>query len=245
MARADSNVRDSEVEDSVDFSIIVSADAEWAAVKPLFTNIRLEHSPYGEVFHTTVENRPILVFQGGWGKVAAAASTQYVVDRFKPRYLINLGTCGGVQGRIERFDVVAVERVIIYDVYEAMGDSSEAIAHYTTDLNVPESLPPSIIRTTLYSADRDLTPMYLRELENLFQPRVVDWESGAIAWVARRNGIPVLILRGVTDLANVDKMEAQDNLSLFQENASHVMHKLVQDLPLYLKAAAAAAGFRR
>lgn len=167
------------------------------------------------------------------------------MDRFKPRYLINLGTCGGVEGRIQRFDVVAVERVIVYDVYEAMGDSSQAIAHYTTDLDVPESLPPSIIRTTLYSADRDLTPVHLRELEKMFQPRVVDWESGAIAWVARRNGIPVLILRGVTDLANVDKMEAQDNLSLFRENASHVMHKLVRDLPLYLKAAAAADGFRR
>jgi hypothetical protein len=54
-----------------------------------------------------------------------------------------------------------------------------------------------------------------------------------------------LILRGVTDLANVDKMQTQDNLSLFQENASHVMHKLVQDLPLYIKAAAAADAFRR
>jgi adenosylhomocysteine nucleosidase len=232
-------------EDNVEFSIIVSADAEWAAVKPLFTNIRLEHSPYGEFFHTTIEKRPILVFQGGWGKVSAAASTQYVVDRFKPRYLINLGTCGGVEGRIQRFDVVAVERVIIYDVYEAMGDSSEALAHYTTDLQVPDSLPPSIMRTTLYSGDRDLTPAHLRELEKMFEPRVVDWESGAIAWVARRNGIPVLILRGVTDLANMDKMEAQDNLSLFRENASHVMHKLIQDLPLYLKAAAAADGLRR
>lgn len=58
------------MEDSVDFSIIVSADAEWAAIKPLFTNIRLEHSPYGEFFHTTIESRRILVFQGGWGKVA-------------------------------------------------------------------------------------------------------------------------------------------------------------------------------
>ena len=87
--------------------------------------------------------------------------------------------------------------------------------------------------------------MHLRELEKMFQPRVVDWESGAIAWVARRNRIPVLILRGVTDLANIDKMEAQDNLSLFRENALQVMQKLVQDLPSYLNAAAAADGLRR
>jgi adenosylhomocysteine nucleosidase len=228
----------------VEFSIIVSADAEWAAVKPLFTNIRLERSPYGEFFGVTIENRRVVFFQGGWGKVAAAASTQYVVDRFKPKYLINLGTCGGVEGRIQRFDIVAVERVIIYDIYEAMGDSGDAIAHYMTELHVPDSLPASIIRTTLYSGDRDLTPVHLRELEKKFQPRVVDWESGAIAWVANRNGLPVLILRGVTDLVNIDSMEAQDNLSLFRENASQVMRKLVQDLPLYLKAADAANGAR-
>src|SRR5215471_2643153 len=177
MASASSNVRDSDVEENkVEFSIIVSADAEWAAIKPLFTNIQLEQSPFGEFFHKTIEKQQVLFFQGGWGKVAAAASTQFVVDKFKPSYLINLGTCGGVEGRIQRFDVVAVERVIIYDVYEAMGESSEALAHYTTDLDVPESLPPSIIRTTLYSADRDLTSSHLRELEKMFQPRVVDWE---------------------------------------------------------------------
>src|SRR5580765_6554088 len=118
MTSACSKVRDSDVEeDKVEFAIIVSADAEWAATKPLFPNIRLERSPYGEFFDATIENRRILFFQGGWGKVAAAASTQYLVDTFKPKYLINLGTCGGVEGRIRRFDTIAVERVIIYDIY--------------------------------------------------------------------------------------------------------------------------------
>jgi adenosylhomocysteine nucleosidase len=91
----------------------------------------------------------VLFFHGGWGKVAAAASTQYVIDCFKPQYLINLGTCGGIEGRIARFDVVAAERTIIYDIHESMGNSEEANAYYATDLNVPPELPQSVIRTTI------------------------------------------------------------------------------------------------
>ena len=57
---------------------------------------------------------------GGWGKVAAAASAEYAVARWHPRYLVNLGTCGGITGRIDRFAIVLVNRTIIYDIYEAM-----------------------------------------------------------------------------------------------------------------------------
>jgi nucleoside phosphorylase len=86
----------------------------------------------------------------------------------------------------------------------------------------------------VYSADRDLTPANLLELQTRYRPRVVDWESGAIAWVAARNEVPVLILRGVTDLVNLNKGEAEGNLPLFHENARQVMQGLVRDLPKYL-----------
>ena len=213
------------------FSVIISANAEWEAVKSMGPDSCIEHSPYGEYFQSIVGDDPTLFFHGGWGKVAAAASTQYVIDHFKSQYLINLGTCGGIEGRINRFDIVAVERTVIYDIHEAMGESQQAVAHYITNLEVPRELPASIIRTTMYSADRDLTPHYLRELEKRYRPRVVDWESGSIAWVAKRNRMPLLILRGVTDMVSLDKAEADGNLALFRENARHVMESLIRDLP--------------
>jgi adenosylhomocysteine nucleosidase len=214
--------------------VIVSANAEWKPVKAQFADIRVDHSPYGEHFVASIGNNSVLFFHGGWGKVAAAGSTQYVIDHFKPRHLINLGTCGGIEGRVRRLDVVAAERVVIYDIHEAMGDSRKAIAHYATDLDIPENLPSSIIRTTMYSADCDLTPSNLWGLESRYRPTVVDWESGAIAWVARRNGVSILILRGVTDLVSVRKAEAEGNVLVFQENARRIMQGLVRNLPTYL-----------
>jgi adenosylhomocysteine nucleosidase len=216
------------------FAVLVSADAEWRVVKPLFPSAATQTSPYGEFFLTTVERERVLFFHGGWGKVAAAASTQYVIDRFHSARLINLGTCGGVEGRVNRFDVVAVEKVVIYDIAEAMGDSKEAIAEYSTTLPLPARIPVPAIRATMFSADRDLTAAGLREIDALYRPVVADWESGAIAWVAHRNAVPLLILRGVTDLVSPEKSEAQGNLQLFQDNTARVMRNLVGDLSKWL-----------
>ena len=61
-----------------------------------------------------------------------------------------------------------------------------------------------------------------------------DWESGAIAWTARRNEVPVLILRGVTDLVGEGGGEAYGNLALFEEGSRAVMKRLLDDLPFWL-----------
>ena len=102
-------------------AVLISANAEWQPVKALFARAVIHPSPYGEYFFADIERESVLFFQGGWGKVAAAGSTQYVIDRFKPARLINLGTCGGVEGRVQRFQVVAPEKVVIYNIAEAMG----------------------------------------------------------------------------------------------------------------------------
>jgi len=198
-------------------------------VKPLFEREKFGTSPYGEYFFADIDGERVLFFQGGWGKVAAAGSTQYVIDHFHPARLINLGTCGGVEGRIQRFEVVALERAIIYDIEEAIGDSTEAIAEYSTSVLLPDRFPVPAVRATMYSADRDLTAAGVRELNAQYQPVVADWESGAIAWVARKNGTPVLILRGVSDLVSSEKAEARGDLQLFENNTGRVMQTLVAE----------------
>ncbi len=93
---------------------LISADAEWRAVRGLYPAARLQSSPYGEWFplEMKVGGAPtaVIFLQGGWGKIAAAASTQYAIDRWRPELLVNLGTCGGFAGEIARGEVVLVER---------------------------------------------------------------------------------------------------------------------------------------
>jgi nucleoside phosphorylase len=73
------------------------------------------------------------------GQDFAAATTQYVIDKFHPDLLVNLGTCGGFEGRIARGTIIMVTKTIIYDIIEQMSDPEEAIEHFSTDLQFPLS----------------------------------------------------------------------------------------------------------
>jgi adenosylhomocysteine nucleosidase len=218
-----------------DLVVLVSADAEWRAVRRAFPDARIASSPYGEWFVGAPGSRAVLFFHGGWGKIAAAASTQYVIDRCRPSAVINLGTCGGFQGRVERGSVVLVERTIVYDIYDRMGDPDACVAHYATEIDLgwlEEPYPHPVIRSSILSADRDLDPGEIPGLEDVYQTIVGDWESGAIAWVAGRHGLRTLILRVVTDLVGRDGGEAYDGTkAYFEQSAGQAMARLLAQLP--------------
>ena len=62
-----------------------------------------------------------------------------------------------------------------------------------------------------------------------------DWESGSIGWVANRNNLRTLILRGVADLVGTDGGEAYEgNIRLFEEKTFRIMQRLVAQLPNWI-----------
>jgi adenosylhomocysteine nucleosidase len=226
--------------------VVVSADAEWHAVRSLFPTIAASSTPLGEWFAVRLlegsDIAPVLFFHGGWGKIAAAASAQYVIGRWEPDLLVNLGTCGGFAGLIEPGEIVLASRTVVYDIYEQMGDPDEAVDHYATvlDLNwLGEDHPHPVRRTVLVSADRDLVRAEVQELATRFGAVAGDWESGAIAWVATRHGIRCLILRGVTDLVSEMSGDAYEgNLRVWIDATEVVMRSLVEQLPAWIDRAA-------
>ncbi|MGE5252262.1 MAG: hypothetical protein ACM3QS_18830 [Bacteroidota bacterium] len=219
---------------------IISANAEWRVVRELYPDVIVQKSPFGEFTELDLEGRTVTLFQGGWGKISAAASAQYVIDHFRPELLFNLGTCGGFAGRVERGTILLVERTLVYDILEQMGDMAAALDHYTTSLNLgwlPAELPHPALRGPLVSADRDLLAGDIPGLIEKYEAVAADWESGAIAWVAGRNNTPCLILRGVSDLVMPEGGEAYGNLELFHERTKTIMQELLRELPGWLACA--------
>ena len=222
--------------------IIISANAEWRVVKELYPNLEIQTSPYGEFANlrsSTLNVKRLTLFHGGWGKISAAATAQYVIDHFKPDLLINLGTCGGFAGRIETGTIILVERTLVYDIIEQMGDGTEAIEHYSTDIDLSWldggwRMEDGVICGLLVSADRDILVGDIPMLIEKYDAIAADWESGAIAWVAKKNNTRLLILRAVTDLVGGDGGEAYGNIELFRERTRTVMRELFRQLPGWL-----------
>lgn len=230
--------------ENVDVAVIISADIEWRAVRNLLPELNRGKSPFGEfcllAANNPIGDRRVLFFQGGWGKISAAASAQYAIDRWKPRLLINIGTCGGFEGEIARGALVLVEGTIVYDIFEQMGDPEDHIAYYTTELDLSwlhEPYPEPVIRGIMVSGDRDLFPDDITRLKLSYGAVAGDWESASIAFVANRNNLPCLILRGVSDLVGELGGEAYGNLGLYENSAQEIMTHLVKTLPDWLECA--------
>ncbi|MBC8233702.1 5'-methylthioadenosine/S-adenosylhomocysteine nucleosidase [bacterium] len=223
-------------------AVIISANTEWRVVCTIFSDVELHTSPFGQWFVVDLNvgerNEQVLFFHGGWGKIAAAASTQYVINRWTPELLINLGTCGGFEGEIEKGTIILVERTIVYDIINQMGDYETAIDRYATDIDLSwlrDNYPQDVHRTLLVSGDRDLLVEDIPRLKAQFGAVAGDWESGAIAWVAARNNTKCLILRGVTDLVGSSGGEAYEgNIHIFVEGATEVLRRLVDSLPEWI-----------
>ncbi len=217
--------------------ITISAGAEWRVIGSVYPVNEMQISPYGEWFEMELSGRPVVFFHSGWGKISAAASTQFILDRWAPSVLINLGTCGGFAGAIERGAILLVERTLVYDIIEQMGDPQAAIRHYSVDLDLSwlrTPYPMALQRSLLVSADRDICLPDIPMLIERYGATAADWESGAIAWVANRNGTRCLILRGVSDLVGTAGGEAYGAIEVFHEGTRQVMEPLLRSLPQWL-----------
>jgi len=217
--------------------VIISAIAEWVGVKPLFPEAEIETFPYGECFRAKIRGRDIQFFHSGWGKIASAGAMQYLIDRYQPDLIVNVGTCGGFEGLVQQGDVILVERTIVYDIVELMGDL-DISNYYASSLDLgwlSDPLPYPARRALIASADSDLPPQKIPLLKAKGAV-AADWESAALAWVAKKNNARLLILRAVSDIVNEQAGEAYDNIEIFNERAKTIMKQMIDQLPGWLDA---------
>jgi adenosylhomocysteine nucleosidase len=218
-------------------SILVSAIAEWNAVKPLFPEVHIQHSPYGESFSARIGGHHTTLLHSGWGKISSAGMMQYVIDHDSPDLIVNLGTCGGLAGSVEQGELILVDRTYVYDILELMGDPDIA-TYYASSLDLSwlaEPYPYPVRRGMIASADSDLPPERIPQLRAL-GAIAADWESAALAWVAQKNNSRLLILRAVSDMVSEQGGEAYNNIGIFNERAEGIMKQLIGQLPAWLNA---------
>jgi adenosylhomocysteine nucleosidase len=217
--------------------VLISAIAEWNAVKPLFSDAKIRRFPFGECFDILIQDEHISFFHSGWGKIASAGSMQYVLDQYSPDLVVNLGTCGGFEGAVNQGDIILVDKTYVYDIVELMGDL-DIVSYYAASLDLSwlaEPYPFPARRGLIASADSDLPPGKIPFLKS-HGAIAADWESAALAWVAQRNNARLLILRGVSDMVSEEGGEAYNNIEVFNERARGIMEQLIEQLPEWLNA---------
>ncbi len=220
--------------------VLIAADAEWRAVRSRarYRPCILRGGPFRWFLaNVPTANGPVPVrfLNTGCGKVSAAAGTQHVIDVWHPTLVINLGTCGGFANLTEEGEILLVRRTSIYDVHEIKGGRLEQKAQRITHLPlswVGKPWPTAVRLATIASGDQDLNPDLIPRLrERPFSAIAADWESGAIAYVSKKNRTRCLILRGVSDVVVARPSRAR----AIHEGTTVVMRRLLAALPCWLE----------
>ena len=180
--------------------------------------------------------KDVVVVQSGIGKVAAAITAQMLIDRFGVCTLLNTGMAGGLDARLAVKDLVVGIDALQHDFdltafghargYIGGGGDDTVPTRFAADADLVEKalaaaaqvLPngSKAITGTIASGDIFVDDSGLKTvLRDDFGAAAAEMEGAAIAQTAAANGVPFLILRTISDLAEHDASVSFDELERY------------------------------
>ena len=180
--------------------------------------------------------KDVVVVKSGIGKVAAAITAQMLIDRFGVGTLLNTGMAGGLDPRLSVKDLVVATAALQHDFdltafghargYIGGGGDDTVPTRFTADTALVDKalaaaaqvLPAGskAITGTVASGDIFVDDSGLKTcLREDFGAAAAEMEGAAIAQTAVANGVPFLILRTISDLAEHDASVSFDELERY------------------------------
>ncbi len=180
---------------------------------------------------------------GGMGLVNAAATTQHLIDTYHPDAVIFSGIAGNLNRNLHINDVVLGGTLRYLDtdmrlvgqwkpgteqqpVEEFHSDDRliEVADKVLTDLSVHHIT--GIIATGNYFVD---DPKKVEQVIRETGADAVEMEGAAVAHVAARNGLPVLVIRALSDNADTDYVEFKEfDISEYADTAAKIAVNIVK-----------------
>ena len=173
----------------------------------------------------TLSGKDAVVVKSGIGKVAAAITAQMLIDRFEVTALLNTGMAGGLDSRLSVKDLVVGTAALQHDFDLTAfghvkgflcGDDDTRPTLFPCDAATVLPQGSKAITGTIASGDVFVDDSHLKaQLRDTFGAAAAEMEGAAIAHTAADNGIPCVILRTVSDLAEGDASVSFDELERY------------------------------
>ena len=197
---------------------------------------KVEIAKYGAVqtFQGFLGKRKVVLAQSGIGKVAAAAATQLLIDRFEVKSVIFFGIAGSLDPSLKVGDIVIATELYEYDVgiltseeftHIGSGAYNEAnrlkfFKSYRCDPQLVEvafktsetldflSEKPKILKGAIVTGSQMIYSKEVKEwLYKNFSALAIEMEGAAVAQVASMHNIPFLIIRSISDTAESPQID--------------------------------------
>ena len=188
--------------------------------------------------------KPVVIAKCGIGKVRAALCVQAMIDFFDVCAIINTGIAGGVSNNLSIGDIVLCTDALQHDFdvtafgyapgYMCTGkDSNKPTLFHANDAlqklfyeNAVSILSAAQVKSGIIaSGDKFISDVETRKyLASQFNATAAEMEGAAIAQASSSNGIPFMIIRMISDLADG---KPNEEYNTFEKNASHSLANIV------------------
>ena len=188
--------------------VLFAGDRELAPFLPMINDIRETQKAMLTICEGMVEGVEVATLFSGVCKVNAAVATQILVDCYGCEAVINAGTAGGMDERLELFDTVVSTEVAYHDVapgiltdFHPWLDS----VYFRADeklLNLARRVAGE--RTffgRMVTGEQFIVEEKRQDINARFAPLSADMETAAVAHVCHVNKVPFVSVRTLTDTA--------------------------------------------
>ena len=154
-------------------------------------------------YSCTLNGKEVILAISGIGKVSAALTTQLLIDKYNPKFIFNFGTCGGMNNSVEILNYYLIDKCcqFDFDVTELDDVPLGYIQEYDTVYFDTYTKGLDFLKISrVASADRFTNDIEDINAVNEIGCSLRDMEAGAIAQVCTSNNVPLVMVKGISDV---------------------------------------------
>ena len=222
--------------------IIAAEDKEMLAIKEKMINVE-EETIYNLIFYKgNINKAKYILVKSGVGKVNAARTTQMLIDNFKVKSVINIGSAGGINDNLKIGDIVIGEKLVQHDFDVTVFDREKGFIPETGKFfesdkilidNIKQALENinedfNIHIGTIATGDTFLTDINKKENIKLeFNADCVEMEGAAIAQTCMLCNVSFVVIRGISDVPNGENhIDFNEYLDMISRRVANLITKL-------------------
>jgi adenosylhomocysteine nucleosidase len=196
--------------------IICAGDRELEPFLKHIENTKITEKAMLKFYEGTILDIPIVTLYSGVCKVNAAIATQILIDIYNVSIVINAGTAGGMDEKINLFDTIISTQVAYHDVDDGILTEFHpwmSTIYFDSDenlLNIAKLVSEKnkmVHLGRMVTGEQFIEDSMREKINQKHLPLSVDMETASIAHVCYVNQIPFIAIRSITDTASHSGIE--------------------------------------
>ncbi len=217
--------------------IIVAEEKELEEVLNI-TLIKNKREIFDKIFYIGfINKKEVVIVKSNVGKVNSARSTQMLIDNFDIRIVINIGTSGSVDNKLNIGDVVVADRLYQYDFDvtafgRKLGEIENIGECIYTNKNILNKISKDLIVGGIASGDKFITRMEEKVfIRDKFNVMCIEMEGASVAQVCYLSNIPFLVIRSITDkLDGTSEVDFVKFLEYSSRKVVNILKDIIEDI---------------